>query len=180
VIVAANRGRTVYSTVHAMDAASTPASLEALGVDMRKLAGVLSGIVAQRLLRRTCTECHGSGSAPASSTESADGPEGPVNLDNPAGVVLAPELGAPGAGSLQMAVTVPVCPLCHGSTFYGRVAVREVIKISPAIREAIRLNASATEIAEIAHREGTTSMTTYADQLVADGVTTDAEVKGSI
>jgi type II secretory ATPase GspE/PulE/Tfp pilus assembly ATPase PilB-like protein len=135
VITAANRGRTVFSTLHANEAAAAAASLEALGVDTRLLANVVNGIVAQRLLRRCCPTCKSTGGD---------------------------------------------CPTCNGTGYYGRVAVREVIYITDAIRDAIRRNASPTEIRELAKRDGMRTMREHAAELVATGITTEAEVKENI
>jgi len=72
------------------------------------------------------------------------------------------------------------CFLCQGEGFYGRIAVREVIKISEQVRQAVRSNCSPAEILKLATGEGMTTMAEYAMQLVADGLTTEAEVKENI
>lgn len=50
-------GHRVFATLHAGSAISALSRLRELGIDPRQLHGNLSGIVAQRLLRRICSGC---------------------------------------------------------------------------------------------------------------------------
>jgi MSHA biogenesis protein MshE len=50
-------GHTVLSTLHTNDAPSTPVRLLDMGVPGYMIATTLRGVVAQRLLRVTCTYC---------------------------------------------------------------------------------------------------------------------------
>lgn len=54
-------GHLVLSTLHTNDAASAPARLLDLGVEPFLVASSLSGVLAQRLLRRVHSECRGEG-----------------------------------------------------------------------------------------------------------------------
>ncbi|MDO8527868.1 MAG: GspE/PulE family protein [Deltaproteobacteria bacterium] len=57
-VEAADTGHLVFSTLHTNDALSTVQRLVKMGVPGHMLADVLRGIVAQRLVRRLCTEPH--------------------------------------------------------------------------------------------------------------------------
>ncbi|MFV5215633.1 GspE/PulE family protein [Azonexus caeni] len=50
-------GHRVFATLHAGNAISALSRLRELGIDPRQLHGNLSGIIAQRLLRRCCPSC---------------------------------------------------------------------------------------------------------------------------
>jgi type IV pilus assembly protein PilB len=58
-MAAAITGHLVLSTIHTMDAPSGITRLLQMGVPPHLVAGGLSGIVAQRLIRRTCSRCGG-------------------------------------------------------------------------------------------------------------------------
>jgi general secretion pathway protein E len=54
---AANTGHMVFSTVHANDSITALSRLIDLGVEPFLLADSISGILAQRLVRKLCTDC---------------------------------------------------------------------------------------------------------------------------
>jgi type II secretory ATPase GspE/PulE/Tfp pilus assembly ATPase PilB-like protein/nucleotide-binding universal stress UspA family protein len=54
---AASSGRYVLSTLHTRDVAATITALRDFGIDNRSLAGNLTGIINQRLIRQVCKEC---------------------------------------------------------------------------------------------------------------------------
>lgn len=56
-VAAALAGQTVFATVHSNDAPRTVDRLVELGVDRHSLAAALTMVVAQRLVRRLCTNC---------------------------------------------------------------------------------------------------------------------------
>jgi type II secretory ATPase GspE/PulE/Tfp pilus assembly ATPase PilB-like protein len=58
-MAAAITGHLVLSTIHTIDAPSGITRLLQMGVPPHLIAGGLAGIVAQRLIRRTCSRCSG-------------------------------------------------------------------------------------------------------------------------
>lgn len=56
-------GRMVLSTIHTNDALSAVARLRDLGIPPYLLAATLRGVLAQRLVRKTCSDCEGQGCA---------------------------------------------------------------------------------------------------------------------
>lgn len=93
-------GHLVLTSVHAGSAAEALTRLRDLGIEGYALAGALRGIMAQRLVRRVCRECSGSG-GPA---RRASGPPEP----RPA--PLGPEV---------------CCSTCRGTGFHGRLPLAE-------------------------------------------------------
>jgi len=60
-IQASLTGHLVLATLHTNDAASAITRLTDMGVEPFLLSSSLLGVLAQRLVRKTCTDCHGSG-----------------------------------------------------------------------------------------------------------------------
>ena len=92
-------GHFVLSTLHTNDAPSAVVRLRDLGIDAFKLAAVLKGIVAQRLVRRLCDVC-----------------AEPAPLDSIA-AELRPPAGRAGDVRIRRAVG---CRKCNGRGFRGR------------------------------------------------------------
>jgi len=61
-IQAALTGHLVFSTLHTNSAAGALTRLRDMGVDGYLLGATIRGVIAQRLLRRVCTACHGADS----------------------------------------------------------------------------------------------------------------------
>ena len=53
----ANTGHTVFSTLHTNSSYSVPQRLSSLGVKTHLMASALSGVIAQRLVRKNCPHC---------------------------------------------------------------------------------------------------------------------------
>jgi type IV pilus assembly protein PilB len=113
-------GHLVLSTLHTNDAPSAVMRLRDLGTDGFKLAAVLKGIVAQRLVRRVCPAC-----AVAVPVE-----ELPRDAQPPAGREARP-MRAVG------------CKACGGSGYRGRMAVLEIMPVNDQIAHLIEEGAMA-------------------------------------
>ncbi len=68
------------------------------------------------------------------------------------------------------------CQMCHGSGFYGRHGLYELMPLSSAIRKQISISPEAVLLQEIAIQEGMQRLTEHGKELVAAGVTTREEV----
>lgn len=66
-IQAALTGHLVFATLHTIDACTSVMRLLDLGVDRDKTAAALRGVIAQRLLRRSCAACSSVGSSSGAS-----------------------------------------------------------------------------------------------------------------
>jgi len=148
---AAQTGHLVLSTLHTNDSISTVTRLLDLGVPAFQIAASMTGIIAQRLIRRLCA-CRKS--APASPEYSAQ--------------LL--QLGLPAPPQVRyMAVG---CDHCDLTGYAGRIGIYEMLALGDPIRSAIRERASADAIRALARTAGMRLMHEYALEHVATGLTT--------
>jgi len=155
-IKAALTGHLVLSTLHTNDAPSTVNRMLNMGVESFLVASAVNLILAQRLVRRVCSECK---------VEEETQPEVLLDLG-----VAEDELGTftnfVGRG----------CPVCNGTGYRGRVALYEVMPMHEQIRELVLLGASAAEIKKESIRLGMLTLRRSGINKMMQGVTTVEEV----
>jgi len=151
---AALTGHLLLATLHTNDAPSAPGRLVKMGVESYNLAASLLGVLAQRLVRRVCPHCATS-QAPNPQTLKRLG----LELDESARLKA-------GRG----------CPKCNGTGYRGRLAIHELMSITPAIEDAIGENATAHELRELALESGMTTLRQDGVQKALAGLTTLEEV----
>ncbi|MEX2109171.1 MAG: ATPase, T2SS/T4P/T4SS family [Gemmatimonadaceae bacterium] len=133
-IQASLTGHLVFATLHTNDACSSITRLTDLGVDSAKLAGALKGVVAQRLIRRLCPACK--------------------QVAN-AGVPRSLVESIPESSMIYMPVG---CLDCSLTGYRGRVAVTEVLVITPELERAIAAGEAPDKLMAVARTSGTRSM----------------------
>ncbi|CAM2008662.1 type IV-A pilus assembly ATPase PilB [Acanthopleuribacter pedis] len=133
-IKAALTGHLVLSTLHTNDAPSTVNRLINMGIEPFLVSSSVNLILAQRLARKICSKCVG----PAESNVAAMEQLGMTPED------IREVTPMKGQG----------CAVCSNTGCKGRVALYEVMALSPEIKEAIVMGASATEIKELAVENG--------------------------
>lgn len=132
-IRAALTGHRVLSTLHANSAPHAFARLVDIGAPVQLLAGAISGVIAQRLVRCLCPRCKTA--RPASPDEAR-------RLRRPAGKeVVLWERG-------------PGCEHCRHSGYRGRIAIVEVLRVDDVIDELVGKGASPSDIRLAATRNG--------------------------
>jgi len=155
-IKAALTGHLVLSTLHTNDAPSTVNRMLNMGVESFLVASAVNLILAQRLVRRVCSECK---------VEEETQPEVLLDLG-----VAEDELGTftnfVGRG----------CPVCNGTGYRGRVALYEVMPMHEQIRELVLLGASAAEIKKESIRLGMLTLRRSGINKMMQGMTTVEEV----
>lgn len=110
-------GHALFSTLHTEDTVSAVFRMTEMGVPHYLLAATLSGVIAQRLVRRVCPHCR-------ETYEAVPGSREALQLGN----FYRPGLRlARGRG----------CAHCHGTGYRGRMAIHEVLPISARVRAAI-------------------------------------------
>jgi general secretion pathway protein E/type IV pilus assembly protein PilB len=147
-------GHLVFSTLHTNDAAGATTRLLDMGVEPFLVASSVEGIMAQRLVRRVCTECVERYS--------------PHPEDLPEGYELLPD---------EQHVRGRGCRTCRNTGYRGRLGVFELFRLTDRTREMIMHHANARQIAQAAIEEGELALLKH-DGLakVRAGVTTLAEV----
>lgn len=148
---AAITGHLVISTLHTNDAPSTIMRLQDMGIKPFLISASVRGIVAQRLVKRICTNCK-------IEYESSD--------------VEKSLLHAEGDVTLYRGKG---CPRCYYTGYSGRIAIHEILKVDKAVREAIQCGKNADEITLAAKKGGMKTLKDNCRELVLSGVTTIEE-----
>jgi len=123
-------GHLVLSTVHTNSAAASVTRLLDMGVEDYLLASSLSAVLAQRLVRRLCSDC----AKPA--------PANGAVLDRLQSA-FSGHVDPPAASRLH----VPVgCPACRHTGFRGRTSIAEILVVDVAVRTRIKAGTTDREI----------------------------------
>ena len=149
---AAITGHLVLSTLHTNNAISSIVRLVDMGLEPYLVANSLVGLVAQRLMRKVCSEC----SEEVETTE----------LDRE---VLGDDV--------KYVKKAKGCEKCNHTGYLGRAAIHEIAVIDRGIRTMIAEGKSTEEIQEYAvNVQGMKTLQESAIGLVREGVTTMEEL----
>jgi type IV pilus assembly protein PilB len=152
-IEAALTGHLVLSTLHTNDAPSTITRLINMGIESFLVAAALNVVVAQRLCRKICKDCK--------IVDTSIKPEFLVAC----GI-------SPASAEKIVVHKGKGCAICNNTGYKGRVAIYEVLEMSPAIKEILLRNGSNDEIKRQAIKEGMKTLRMCALTKVAQGMTT--------
>ncbi len=130
-------GHFVLSTLHTNDAPSAVVRLRDMGVDSFKVASVLRGVLAQRLVRRVCAHC----ATPI--TAEALPPDARPTADWPGTLLLHQANG---------------CKRCGGTGYRGRLGVVEIMPVDESVSRLIDAGATPDVIAQQARKAGMQSL----------------------
>ena len=148
-------GHLVLSSLHATDSVSALHRFLDMGIESFLVASAVIGIVGQRLVRRICPSCRETytlNSEERSFYEESGGPEKTEFIR--------------GEG----------CNLCSGTGYQGRLGVYELLQVTPEIKRLVVGWATQDELRRQAEQQGMRSLRQEAIELVAQDVTTVAEV----
>ncbi len=171
-IEAALTGHLVLTTLHTNDAASAIARLDEMGVEPFMVSSSLIGVLAQRLMRRVCSECR----IPYTPT-----PEDLARFG--LSVARDSEFTFYRANSLQpdeiqaARERNELCSTCSGIGYKGRCGVYEIMRITENLQTLITQGAPTERIKEVAVEEGMQTLLAYSLNLVRQGSTTLEEVE---
>ena len=155
-IQAALTGHLVLSTLHTNDAASAITRLMDLGVQPFLISSTLTGVVAQRLVRKICPHCQES-----YKVKVAD---------------LAPlALGKDPETELELKMGKG-CQQCRNTGYLGRSGIFEVLPMSEKLRQLTNRKGSLAELHKVALHEGMLTLEQSAVDKMLRGVTTFEEV----
>ena len=149
-------GHLVFSTLHTNDAVSAIVRLRDMGIDSFKIASVLRGILAQRLVRRVCLRC----AIPMDPSKIPD--------------EVKPPEGYAGAYAPMQPVG---CAACNGTGYKGRVAVLELLPVEPPVARLIEADAPPAQVINAARPFGMKTLWQSGLQRFWDGITTLDEVR---
>ena len=157
-ISAALTGHLVLSTVHTNSAAATVTRLIEMGAKDYLVSSTLSGVIAQRLVRRLCPECK----------------EEYFPTHEEAAQVLH------GEEDIQKLMKTPIyrakgCNKCEFSGYKGRLGVYEIMQITKEIKRLVAQGAHDLEIEEAAVANGMTTLHKACLNHILNGETTIEE-----
>ncbi|MDX2146342.1 MAG: ATPase, T2SS/T4P/T4SS family [Planctomycetota bacterium] len=149
-------GHLVLSTLHTNDAPSSVVRLLDLGMEAFLLTATMEGVVAQRLVRKICSNCK----EPYTPKE-----EELMELALTPADVRGRQLFR-GRG----------CDNCHSSGFKGRLAIYEIMTFDDELRELIMKQASTNALRDHSRRRGMRTLRECGLLGIYDGMTTIDEV----
>ncbi len=155
-IKAAQTGHLVFSTLHTNNATSSIDRLLNMGVEPYLICTSLNLVIAQRLVRKICTEC-----------------KEPYEPD-PA-LVARFRRALPDAGDVTFYHGAG-CDECSGSGYRGRIAVYELFPITREVKNLVLLGELGTKVRDQALEDGMQSLLISGMGKVKDGMTTLDEV----
>jgi len=157
-------GHLVLSTLHTNDAATTIVRFLEMKVEPFMIASTLNLIVAQRLVRKICTQCRVSEEVTVSDLKKRYAS---------AESVIMPHLK--GKKSVRV-YHGKGCAICHDTGYDGRIGVYEVMPIEENLREAMISRKTTSEIKMMAVKNGMTTMLDDGMVKVFQGLTSIEEV----
>ena len=122
-------GHLVLSTLHTNNSLTTIERLLDMDVERYLLATALSGIVSQKLARKLCDKCK---TARETTPYEKEMFKRFLNMD------------------VNQVYSPVGCPACSGG-YHGRIAIQEVLLISPDIRDAINARISKADLRELVY-----------------------------
>jgi type IV pilus assembly protein PilB len=155
-IQAALTGHLVFSTLHTNDAPSTITRLKDMGVPTFLITATVEAILAQRLVRRICSQCR----EPTTVTEE-----------------MLWELGLPPDYAVgKKFFKGRGCDLCNNTGYKARIGLFELMIMNDELRDMIMRNVSTDELRKAAQRYGMRTLRESGLHYVQEGVTTLDEV----
>jgi type IV pilus assembly protein PilB len=149
-------GHIVFSTLHTNDAPSSITRLKDMGVPTFLITATLEAILAQRLVRRICTQCR---------EETTPSDNLLYELQIPA-EDLVDKLFYRGGG----------CDLCNNTGYKGRVGLFELMVMNDNLRDMIMRNAATDDLRVAAQGYGMVTLRDAGISFMHDGTTTADEV----
>ena len=152
-------GHLVLSTLHTNDAPGAVARLVDIGVPPFLVSSAVRAVMAQRLVRKLCTNCKEPGELSEYEARS-------LNLD-----------------SAQLAKATPMkpvgCEKCRGKGFRGRLGIFEILVADDEIRQMINHNATTLQLRHRVRELGMRTLREDGIRKVLAGMTTAEEVISS-
>ena len=165
-INAALTGHLVLSTLHTNNAAGTFPRLLDLGINSKVISSALSVSIAQRLVRKLCTDCKQEALIEGKNKDLVD-----RVLKN-----IVDKTYLEGVQTEKMWKPVG-CPKCNGLGYKGRIGVYEAVFVDDNIGQVINSNPSEHEIREAARSQNLLNLVEDGVIKVLSGVTDFEELE---
>ncbi|TVM16923.1 type II secretion system protein GspE [Oceanidesulfovibrio indonesiensis] len=156
---AALTGHLVFTTLHTNDAPGALPRLVDMGCEPFLVASSVSGILAQRLVRRLCQKCKERFTPDAAMLKSLGVTS--ANGDHPEAASWCRPVG---------------CPSCFNTGYRGRTGVFELMLVNDEVRSEILRNGSTESIRRAALDQGMTTLRADAVNKAMQGATSVEEV----
>jgi general secretion pathway protein E/type IV pilus assembly protein PilB len=151
-------GHLVFSTLHTNDACGAVTRLLDMGVEPFLVASSLEGVLAQRLVRRVCSQCGAKVAAQVG--------ELPEDIAIPGQTMLTRGIG---------------CRNCRNTGYRGRVGVYEMLKLVDEARDLVMHRASAPAIVKVSKaHDALVTLREDGYTKVLAGLTTPEEVASAL
>jgi len=149
---AALTGHLVLTTLHTNDAAGAVARLQSLGEKPHNIAPAINVVIAQRLIRKVCSQCSVKEKISDALYEKIK-----KGLDNVPKDVIS--------FTKESEVSKVVgCEKCNRTGYKGRIGIFELLEVNPEMEKLILSGPSSSEIKEKAISDG--MLTIYQDGLI--------------
>jgi type IV pilus assembly protein PilB len=158
-IEAALTGHLVLSSLHTNDAAGTPMRLVEMGVEAFLVGSALDCVLAQRLTRQLCENCHEEYSPSVEDLE----------------LIGFTEEDEPPNGKLRFRRAVG-CQACSRTGYRGRIALQELLLVEEEIERAIIAHSSNDDIQHLALEQGMVPLRHDGLRKAALGITSLEEI----
>jgi type II secretory ATPase GspE/PulE/Tfp pilus assembly ATPase PilB-like protein len=155
---ASQTGHLVLSTLHTTDSIGAITRLLDLGVPSYLIAASVTGVLAQRLVRRLCV-CRMEKPASAAYTQKLE------------------RIGVANADQYKYEYEPQGCSICETTGFKGRVGIYEMLSIEDAVRDAIHSQARSDTILAVARSFGFRTLQEDALEKVKSGLTSLDEIQ---
>jgi type II secretory ATPase GspE/PulE/Tfp pilus assembly ATPase PilB-like protein len=166
-IEASLTGHLVFSTLHTNSAPETVTRLLDMGLNPLNFSDAFLGVLAQRLVRRLCTECREEYHPTEEEVEEIVTDYGKEDFEA-AGIEFTPDF------SLYRSKG---CDVCSGTGFRGRLAIHELMDGTPEIKRMIKKQANTELLFEQAVKDGMTNLKQDGILKVFQGATDIREVR---
>jgi type IV pilus assembly protein PilB len=171
-IEAALTGHLVLTTLHTNDAPGAIARLGEMGIEPFMVSSSLIGVLAQRLVRRVCSDCR----IPYTPTVEELGRYG-LSCSQEVGLTFYKANSLTTEQIQEAKAHNQLCPSCSGIGYKGRSGVYEVMRVTEKLQTLINEEAPTDRIKEVAVEEGMKTLLSYSLDLVRQGTTTLEEVE---
>ncbi len=145
-------GHKVFSTLHTNDAPGAVTRLEDMGVEDYLVSNALTGVIAQRLVKRLCPACKKRSKTNAKEMELL-GLNEPISIYRPQG-----------------------CQFCNNTGYKGRTAIHEIMYMNEEMKSIVAKERNLDDLRKASAQNGMTLLYDSCKELVLKGVTSIQEL----